>query len=298
MALVNSSRNNGRGKRKKKTNLSHKKKHNSTTRQTYFKYYHQTKKLNKLLDENKCQIQNEQIAKRKAHAKVKANIEKTEHEICRIMYETNECSSEDDGYSSYESNESDDTVNTKQETLKLIAYVLKILDCWTTRNMNMKQIKDHIIVMNRLDGKQDAICWSDTKIRRFLEYNATELVFMILGLKSVLFCDNECGVMWDSSTKSIAQRINATQRTLNRNASALRDVTLNKNIRGCKLYFSEMLNGETEIDEQEYKAMENEINAQTDNDVIMWNGDENTNTHPRTQPLRRSSRKKKKVTYP
>eukprot|EP01083_Nonionella_stella_P269728 912882_1 len=201
MALVNSSRNNGRGKRKKKTNLSHKKKHNSTTRQTYFKYYHQTKKLNKLLDENKCQIQNEQIAKRKAHAKVKANIEKTEHEICRIMYETNECSSEDDGYSSYESNESDDTVNTKQEKLKLIAYVLKILDCWTTRNMNMKQIKDHIIVMNRLDGKQDAICWSDTKIRRFLEYNATELVFMILGLKSVLFCDNECGVMWDSSTK-------------------------------------------------------------------------------------------------
>eukprot|EP01084_Bolivina_argentea_P214673 364427_1 len=168
MALVNSSRNNGRGKRKKKTNLSHKKKHNSTTRQTYFKYYHQTKKLNKLLDENKCQIQNEQIAKRKAHAKVKANIEKT-----------------------------------------------------------------------------------------------------------------------------IAQRMNQTRRTLNRHASALSDVTLDSNKRGRKRQITDMFNVETEIDEHEYEAMENEINAQTDNDVIMWNGDENTNTHPRTQPLRRSSRKKK-----
>eukprot|EP01083_Nonionella_stella_P097635 274423_1 len=98
--------------------------------------------------------------------------------------------------------------------------------------------------------------------------------------------------------KTIAQRMNQTRRTLNRHASALSDVTLDSNKRGRKRQITDMFNVETEIDEHEYEAMENEINAQTDNDVIMWNGDENTNTHPRTQPLRRSSRKKKKVTYP
>eukprot|EP01084_Bolivina_argentea_P214672 364426_1 len=93
--------------------------------------------------------------------------------------------------------------------------------------------------------------------------------------------------------KTIAQRMNQTRRTLNRHASALSDVTLDSNKRGRKRQITDMFNVETEIDEHEYEAMENEINAQTDNDVIMWNGDENTNTHPRTQPLRRSSRKKK-----
>eukprot|EP01083_Nonionella_stella_P181628 651247_1 len=71
--MVFDTRHNGRGKRKKKTQF-----HREENVYIYLKYYHQTKKLTKLLDEKNGQIHSEQIAKRKAQKKVKASIEKTE----------------------------------------------------------------------------------------------------------------------------------------------------------------------------------------------------------------------------
>eukprot|EP01084_Bolivina_argentea_P217732 369615_1 len=200
-------RSNGRGKRKKKSNLSDRKTHNTPYKKRYLHDYHEKKKLQSEIEKERKEKQKQKQLKQTYKKQLQQHKQKNEYEMEEIIYENDNKMDVSDGYNS---NESDFMVgeevkmdsDIEKHKMKLIGYVLKILQTWIQADVSMEQIKEHLDFLNEIDGKTDVISWSKDKIKRFLECNGTELLFMILSLKCILFCDKDCGVMWDSSTKT------------------------------------------------------------------------------------------------
>eukprot|EP01084_Bolivina_argentea_P222706 376910_1 len=141
-----SQRRSKRGRRKKKTNLTDRKRHNTSSKNTYMRSYYQNKKLKKEIERTKQALLHEQRMKHQAKQYIKTQKLKHNEELNEIIYEN------DHGFMSEKSDDCDANdsdfvlgdeeimdAQTEKDKLQLIGFILKILDLWIERDVKLKQ---------------------------------------------------------------------------------------------------------------------------------------------------------------